>query len=181
MKLKAKRYMFQILDCAAIRTTNEPAVRPILVDVTETQLMGWTSKGVTDSSRRSQYPKPVQKILWYNLPAWLPIKRITEHAKTCGFNNCEQTVNKNILNSSSAIVFWMYGGAAIKQPPLNAHKRHTNQVWIYYGLESPATQERIYKGSIPSWMNSFNWSMIYQLDSDIVLPYGVLTRGPMVL
>ena len=180
MKLKAKCYMFQILDCAAIRTTNEPAGRPILVDVTETQLMGWTSKGVIDSSRRSQYSKPVQKILWYNLPAGLPIRRITELAKTCGLDNCEHTVNKSILNYSAAIVFWMYGGAALKQPPLNAHDRPANQVWIYYGLESPATQERIHKERIPSWMNSFNWSMTYQLDSDVVLPYGVLTTKQFV-
>ena len=131
MKLKAKHYMFQILDCAAIRTTNEPAGRPILVDVTETQLMGWTSKGVIDSSRPSQYSKPVQKILWYNLPAWLHIRRIREHAKTCGFNNYEHTVNKSLSNFSSAIVFCMSDGAALKRPPLNAYERPANQVWIH--------------------------------------------------
>ena len=172
--------MFLISDFVAVKANSEPAGHPLLVDVTETQLMGWTSKGVIDSSTGFKYSKPIHKILWYNLPAWLPIGRITEHAKTCPFNNCEHTDNKSISNSSSAIVFCMSDGAALKRPSLSAHERNANQVWIYFGLESPATQERIYKGSIPSWVNSFNWSMTYQLDSDIVFPYGVLKTKQFV-
>ena len=144
------------------------------MDVTESQLMGWTLKDIINSTGRSQYSKPVHKILWYNLPAWFSIKRIREHAKTCRFNNCEHTANKSILKSSSAIVFCMSDGAALNRPPLNVHERPTNQVWIYFRMESPTIQEQMYKGRIPSWINSFNWSMSYQLDSDIIVPYGVL-------
>ena len=134
----------------------------------------------TSSACGFKYSKPIHKVLWYNLPAWLPIGRITEHAETCQFNNGEHTVNKSLSNSSSAIVFCMSDGAVLKRPPRNAHERPANQVWIYYGLEPPTTQERMYKGSIPSWVNSFNWSMTYHLDSDIVFPYGVLKTKQFV-
>ena len=181
---RTKRYIFLILGGSRarveIRTKNKSARHPILVDVTESQLKGWTSKGIINSTSSSQYSKPVHKILWYNLPAWLPIGRISEHAKTCRFDNCEHTANKSVLKSSSAIVFCMSDGAALNRPPLNSHERPTNQVWIYFRMESPATQESIYKGRIPSWINSFNWSMTYQLDSDIVVPYGVLTTKQIV-
>ena len=168
-----------------IRTTNEPAERPILVDVTDTQLMGLTSKNVDiESTSRSQYYNQVHKILWYNLPAWLSIRRMNELAKSCRFNNCEHTANRGVLNSSSAIIFCIGDCSSLNQPPLYAHERPTNQVWIYFRMESPATQERNYKGQIAglisSWMNSFNWSMSYQLDSDIVFPYGVLTTKQFV-
>ena len=79
---------------------SETIERPTLVDVTELQLMGCTLKGVFDSSR-SQYSKPVHTILWYNLPVWLPIEGLNEHAKTCRFNYCEHTENKDVLRNSS--------------------------------------------------------------------------------
>ena len=106
---------------------------------------------------------------------WLPIEGLNEHAKTCRFNNCKHTENKDVLRTSSAIVFCKNDCVPLNQPPLNANERPLNQVWIYFGLESPATQEQLYKRHIPSWKNSFNWSMTYQLNSDIVIPYGVLT------
>ena len=164
--------MFRILENSTTHaenwTTDNPATqRPLLVDVTETQLVTFTSN-------------VLHTILWYNLPSWLPIGRINELTRTCPVTNCEHTVDKKLLKSSSAIIFCISDCSALSRPPLNYYERPKNQVWVYFGLESPSTKERLYKGLTPSWRNSFNWSMSYQLDSDIVVPYGVLISNPFV-
>ena len=126
---------------------SETIERPTLVDVTELQLMAWTSKDVFDSLSRSQYSKPVHTILWYNLPVCLPIEGLNEHTKTCRFNNCEHTENKDVLRTSSAIVFCKDDCVPSNQPPLNANERPSNQVWIYFGL-SQRRQMDIYMKDI---------------------------------
>ena len=58
-------------------------------------------------------------------------------------------------------------------PPLNQTERDSDQVWVFYGLESPFNY---HYGDYTSkhWRNTFNWSMTYRTDSDIQEPYGML-------
>ena len=157
---------------------------PSLVDITETDLMGWSTKGYIDSNTHTisnlNNTSHVHKIVWFNRPFWLPMNGIKKHAKICHYNNCEHTDDKKALRNSSAIIYCITEGGLSQNPPLRPSERPANQVWIYFGLESPATQEQYIRGLIPPWKNSLNWSMSYRLDSDIAMPYGYLKTRQIV-
>ena len=149
-------------------TTVNPATQyPLQVDITDTQFVSFTSKRL-------------HKTLWYNPPSWLSTENLNELTRTCPVSNCEHTANKKFSYSSSALIFCTIDCSALSQPPLNESERPKNQIWIYFGLESPITVERLSKGRTPKWRHSFNWTMSYQLDSDIVAPYGALIPKPFV-
>ena len=59
--------------------------------------------------------------------------------------------------------------------------RNADQAWIFFGVETPAYLSKIYSHYRPTWKNSFNWSMTYRLDSDIVTPYGYLKPRKNIL
>ena len=153
--------------------------RPLLVDVKESYLDG--SAFISSSSRtQEELIQPnnnaiLHNILWFNLPSWINLDRINFYIKNCSYTNCQHTKDRNLIKQSNAVIFCITeGGLKSASPPLSPLERPSGQVWIFFGLESPAMQKAMYNGLIPSWKNSMNWSMSYRLDADIVVPYGFL-------
>lgn len=82
----------------------------------------------------------------------------------CPFN-CSVTNDRDLLESSDAIVFHMRDIYLDDLPPTRTY----SQKWVFWTMEAPPYSETGYLQSIP---NMFNWTMSYRSDSDVVLPYG---------
>ena len=132
------------------------------------------TRNIKDTERLSNYSGTIHKILWYNLPKWIHLEKLNKLWRRCTVSNCEHTSNKSLIKESSAVVFCTSIPGLSGVPPLQPSERPDKQVWVLFGLESPATQKVQYDGYIPTWSNSINWSMSYRLDTDIVMPYGYL-------
>ncbi|XP_045171818.2 alpha-(1,3)-fucosyltransferase fut-6-like isoform X2 [Mercenaria mercenaria] len=117
----------------------------------------------------------MRHILWYNKPVWIHLgfaNRVL--ASECVYNNCRMSDSKTDLQKYAAIVF-TFTQELDFTPPVSKGERNIDQVWIFFGLESPVYHKRIaYRHN--SWMNTMNWSMSYRLDADIFFPYGMLER-----
>ena len=157
-------------------------MKPLLVDITEHLLAGphthelsqaatnrWNSHELSQSDRNTSHI-----ILWYNRPHWLSLTRINACLPTCFYKNCVFSGDAKLAGKSSAIIFSMTNKGIGKNPPLLPAERPAEQAWIFLSYESPTVLQKLYSKFLPKWKNSFNWSMSYRLDSDIVSPYGYL-------
>ena len=113
-------------------------------------------------------------ILWFNMPFWISLEKVNQYAKTCFYNNCEFIKDRGFLKQSSAVIFCVTCGGFKSTPPLQPFERPGNQVWIYFGVESPQYRAKLHKNQEPVWKNSMNWSMNFRLDSEVIYPYGYL-------
>ena len=143
--------------------------RPLLVDVTEEFLVG----GKTGKRLKTTKNTP-HSVLWYNIPNWISMKTINSCRQTCDFRNCVYISDINKIRKSSAAIFCITTKGIGKYPPLRSSERPVDQAWIFFGLEPPVYLEKNYKTMRRSWENSFNLSMSYRMDSDIVFPPGNL-------
>ena len=91
----------------------------------------------------------------------------------CDHNNCQVTVNRALIRNVSAVMFCVIHPGMGYTPPLGPGERDSDQVWVFYGLESPFNHHFSDYAS-PHWRNTFNWSMTYRTDSDVQQPYGTL-------
>lgn len=85
----------------------------------------------------------------------------------CPISDCFTTDNRSMLpaiNEFDAIVFHLRTFSVEDMP----NKRHPNQRWIFWSLESPQYNMQ----DIEPLNGLFNWTMTYRIDSDIVQPYG---------
>ena len=150
--------------------------RPLLVDVTEEFLSGRMSDVDDDGVRQLLFNPPdkaTHKILWYNRPYWIDIHEVNSCLNTCSYKNCKSVGHVKLIKQSSAVIFCITSLGIGKTPPLDSSERPLNQAWVFFTMESPVhLNQHIFS---PSWINSFNWSMNYRLDSDIIIPYGHLT------
>ncbi|CAG7724057.1 unnamed protein product [Allacma fusca] len=85
---------------------------------------------------------------------------------------CEFTANKELLNSSDAVLFHSRDlQATDKQGPLRPLRvpetRIWNQHWIFYDFESPAHTP----APLEAFNNFFNHTLSYRLTSGIYIPY----------
>ncbi|XP_060559599.1 alpha-(1,3)-fucosyltransferase C-like [Ruditapes philippinarum] len=115
-------------------------------------------------------------IMFYNLPEYKNNYLKTDlYYKNCDFRNCMFTKDVKYVHSADALIFYI--GLRNKRmgdiPPLTDQQRNPNQIWIFTSNEPP---EHYYNRDfmLSSWRNTFNWSMLYRLDSDIPNPYGCL-------
>lgn len=156
----------------------------MLVDINETNLTGLKPRKnthrphtVSDKIHLENHGNKSRishRILWFNPPKWIHLERLNKLWKKCSYSNCEHTADNSLIKQSSAVVFCISMPGLSGSPPLLPSERPDKQVWILFGLESPASQMVMYNGYIPEWNNSMNWSVSYRLDSDIVIPYGYL-------
>lgn len=125
-------------------------------------------------NRTNQHSNSQRKtILWYNKPAWISVPEANNVLEqSCFYTNCKMSTDLNHLNNSSAIIFTMSRPLG-HIPPIKRSMRHPDQVWMFFGLESPVHTSRFgYRHY--NWQNTMNWSMSYRTDSDIFFPYGIL-------
>ncbi|KAL3852022.1 hypothetical protein ACJMK2_015711 [Sinanodonta woodiana] len=123
--------------------------------------------------------KKMYKILWYGKPKWLKDKLVKceRNMHKCEHTNCIIINNSSLLLESNAIIFNVNGANFPQKPPVTPIERDLNQVWIFFGLESPY-HYWYHQYKSPKWKSTFNWTMTYRLDSDIPHPYGVLLTNP---
>ncbi|CAN7995086.1 unnamed protein product, partial [Ixodes hexagonus] len=89
-------------------------------------------------------------------------------------DRCYITNDRRLLHSSDAVVFY---GRDLDIDDLPA-RRARAQKWVYWSLEPPP---HCYHNSLAYLNDTFNWTMSYRYDSDIVEAYGRLTRRNTLL
>ena len=94
--------------------------------------------------------------------------------KSCFYKNCQFTKDRRFLRQSSAVIFCVSCGGFKSTPPLQPFERPSNQVWVYFGVESPINRAWYSRNQEPVWKNSINWSMSFSMDSDVIFNYGHL-------
>ena len=87
----------------------------------------------------------------------------------CPVQNCVVAYEKNVFHKASAVVFHGHGNDAVSQLELKllSRERKPNQIWVYFTHSPPHINT-----PHSSFFNGFyNWTMTYQKNSDIVIPY----------
>ena len=170
---KALLHVYNQSETQEVNNSND---RPLLVDVTEELLSGRVSDvHLSSQTSLDSIKNGAHRILWYNKPNWINNLAVNDCLKTCTYRNCDSVSNVTVIRQSSAVIFCLTTNGIGQAPPLNSTERPTDQAWIFFAMESPFHLNRLYKHLRPTWRNSFNWSISYMLDSDIILPYGYLT------
>ena len=115
-------------------------------------------------------PEELHRILWFNMPPWMGAH---DFMSRCDYSNCKVTQDRSMIKNVSAVLFCVIHPGIGFIPPLTQTQRSPDQVWVFYGLESPFNYHFDEYKSV-HWRNTFNWSMTYRTDSDIQEPYGML-------
>ncbi|KAK6180435.1 hypothetical protein SNE40_012593 [Patella caerulea] len=114
-----------------------------------------------------------KEIALINTPGWystsIPLENVFLN---CDINNCRVRNGWDHFNTSDAAVFYDVD-LPLKTPPKRIKQ---DQIWVVSGWESPHhTRSQVF--SNPGWRNQINWTMTYRLDSDIPVPYGLVTKS----
>ena len=157
----------------------EIPTHPLLLDPTERLLYDYQRKILNRTTRNPFTPSlndsaVTHTILWFNIPEWIKLEEVNQFAKKCFYKNCEFTKDRRYLKQSSAIIFCVSCGGLKSTPPLQPFERPSNQVWVYFGVESPINRAWYSRNQEPVWKNSMNWSINYRMDSEVIYPYGYL-------
>ncbi|XP_050397246.1 glycoprotein 3-alpha-L-fucosyltransferase A isoform X1 [Patella vulgata] len=111
-------------------------------------------------------------ILWHVPPRYVNDTTNLQPLKECP-DKCLLTTNTVYMSVSAAVLF----NAQIMKY-WNPPKRHnTDQVWILHDTEPLTgswTVDNAFRKSL--WRSLFNWTMFYRSDSDIIAPYGVVSK-----
>ena len=87
----------------------------------------------------------------------------------CKVQNCEITHDRDAAPRADVILFHAFASDMVSQQELKllSKTRSVNQIWIYFVHATP-----YYAVPNPVFFNRyFNWTMTYQHNSDIVVPY----------
>ena len=157
----------------------EITTHPLLLDPTEKLLYDYQRKILNRTTRNHFTPSlndsaVTHTVLWYNIPEWIKLEEVNQFAQKCFYKNCEFTKDRRFLKQSSAIIFCVSCGGLKPTPPLQPFERPSNQVWVYFGVESPINRAWYSRNQEPVWKNSMNWSINYRMDSEVIYPYGYL-------
>lgn len=134
------------------------------------------SKSMITERKGNVIKEHEKTILWYTKPDWTSVDETNSILqKSCFYNNCRMSTNRDYMINSSAIIFTLTEHLNAT-PPIGQSQRRADQVWVFFGLESPVHTSRPgYRHS--NWQNTMNWSMSYRTDSDIFFPYGILVNN----
>jgi hypothetical protein len=100
----------------------------------------------------------------------------TSEGLKCGLKKlCIFTKDKSTLNESSAVVFhWI---DLITYPELVFPKYHrNNQRWILFSQIPPVYEEKKFISRLKDMDDKINWTMTYRRDSDIFVPYALISK-----
>ncbi|KAK6194607.1 hypothetical protein SNE40_000212 [Patella caerulea] len=116
-------------------------------------------------------PRDTKVILWYVKPRFIQYSTKLFLLRSCPWK-CVETTNRAYYHQSHAAIF------VAQTMRLGPPKRfRSDQVFVLHNHESPHEGWR----KRPSfrkvaWQHEINWTMSYRLDSDIVYPYGLITK-----
>ncbi|CAH1792543.1 unnamed protein product [Owenia fusiformis] len=86
--------------------------------------------------------------------------------KKCSYNQCSVTHDRNLLESSDAVLFHTTALGRDKPKIRLPHQR-----WVFFQMESP---NNLHNLEYKNWNGLFNWTMTYRRDSDIHIRYGAV-------
>ena len=91
--------------------------------------------------------------------------------KPCRVTNCSLTYDKRLFYRSDVVIFHARDIRSTFKMKLLHRRRPKGQIWVYFDLENPANIQLD-----PSEFDGmFNWTMTYESNADIHLPYGSYT------
>ncbi|XP_055350873.1 alpha-(1,3)-fucosyltransferase C-like [Paramacrobiotus metropolitanus] len=102
---------------------------------------------------------------------WSPFFRaehpnLHDDLSQCPVSHCHLTNERSAIDTAAAVVFHA-AYDAWAHPDDVPVRRYTDQVYVYFNLESPAAQEQI-DLKAEAWRDFFNLTWTYRLDSDVV-------------
>ncbi|XP_052078364.1 alpha-(1,3)-fucosyltransferase C-like [Mytilus californianus] len=89
--------------------------------------------------------------------------------KDKGCTTCLFTSDSKFYNMSKVVIFFR---TLIKPPP----EKLAGQIWVYFTNESPTYMVSPTNIAWTKSMSKFDWVMSYRPGSDIIVPFGVLTK-----
>lgn len=91
--------------------------------------------------------------------------------KPCRVTNCSLSYDKRLFHRSDVVIFHARDIRSTFKMNLLHRRRPKGQIWVYFDLENPANIQLD-----PSKFDGmFNWTMTYENNADIHLPYGSYT------
>ncbi|KAH9489390.1 hypothetical protein Btru_056349 [Bulinus truncatus] len=99
--------------------------------------------------------------------ACLKVRNIT--FKGCRYSQCLSISNWQVADVLVIEPFYLF-----KNTVLPVYHRPSHQRWVMFSIEAPCRHPQTYLLNTPQFQGQFNWSMTYNLDSDIPLLYGQL-------
>ncbi|XP_076047882.1 alpha-(1,3)-fucosyltransferase C-like isoform X6 [Oratosquilla oratoria] len=127
--------------------------------------------GSTGRPINSVEQHPAKKILfWTSFSGGPKEKRIGMFNRNnkCVVDKCEITIDPEEVTSADAVLFHLSYYTATKLPTY----RRPSQLYVAFSREAPALVRGKQIGDYP---DVFNVTMTYRRDSDVVVPYGVIT------
>lgn len=124
------------------------------------------SRGARSEDKRVLFYTPLfEETPWQGLDNTAEFTRF--RGKPCAVTRCSLTYDQYLFSRSDVVVF--HGQdmpMEFELEELNT-RRPEGQVWVYLVLESPSNARDTY-----FFNDMFNWTITYELNSDIYLPYG---------
>ena len=85
----------------------------------------------------------------------------------CPVTNCSLTYKHRLFSRSDVVIFHGQDMPPIYELEELNYRRPKGQIWVYFVLENPSNARETYY-----FEDMFNWTMTYEKNSDIYLPYG---------
>lgn len=90
--------------------------------------------------------------------------------KPCAVTNCSLTYRRSLFSRSDVVVFHGQDMPPVFELEELNNRRPKRQIWVYLVLENPANARDTH-----FLEDMFNWTVTYERNSDIYLPYGSYT------
>ena len=89
----------------------------------------------------------------------------------CPVTNCSLTYKHRLFSRSDVVIFHGQDMPTIYELDELNSRRPKGQIWVYLVLENPSNSRETYY-----FEDMFNWTMTYEKNADIFLPYGSYTE-----
>lgn len=140
--------------------------------VTQVKLKNQKGKRAKSTAKRIKTGKRV--LIYTPLFAYKPWQGINDtygfthyRGSPCPVTNCSLTYRHRLFSSSDVVIFHGQDMPEIFELEELNSRRPKGQIWIYFVLESPSNAKDTY-----FFRDMFNWTMTYERNADIFVPYG---------
>ena len=132
---------------------------------------------VRETSKCQNMTKPYKILIWTNTHNVFPFyKKIFQKDKipnSCPSCKCQFTTNKSEVTTSEVVVF-----SLLNLEEGFPNYRSPDQIWAVYNDEAPQRSYGEPIHGLNTLKGKFNMTITYRYDSDVVHPYGEITRHP---
>lgn len=90
----------------------------------------------------------------------------------CSVTNCTLSYDKRLFYHSDVVIFHARDIRSTYKINLLHRRRPKGQIWVYFDLENPDNSQL----NLSEFHGMFNWTMTYENNADIHLPYGSYTK-----